>query len=88
MSAVMTQLIIMTGESLFEERVIETDSLQIINITVWIWFIAAVLVTQIVFMNVLIAIISDTFDRVWEQRQTYILNSHADILQDWLNVIP
>lgn len=39
-------------------------------------------------MNVLIAIISDTFDRVWEQRQTYILSSQADILQDWLNVIP
>ena len=43
--------------------------------------------TQIVFLNVLIAIISDTFDRVWEQRLTYILSSQADVLQDWLFVI-
>ena len=39
-------------------------------------------------MNVLIAIISDTFDKVWEQHETYILSSQANILEDWLAIIP
>ena len=43
--------------------------------------------TNIIFLNVLIAIISDTFERVWEHRQMYILSSQADILCDWINVI-
>lgn len=47
----------------------------------------AILMTNIIFLNLLIAIISDTFDRVWEHRQTYILSSQADILCDWINVI-
>ena len=61
---------------------------EILTYIIWIWFIGAVLMTQIVFLNVLIAIISDTFDRVWEQRLMQILNSQADILEDWLNIIP
>ena len=84
-SAIITQLVIMTGESQFEFLRVEPYS--ILNFIIWIWFIFAILITQIVFMNVLIAIISDTFDRVWEQRETYILSSQADILEDWLDVI-
>ena len=75
----------MTGESQFE--LLRVEPYSILNFIIWIWFILAILITQIVFMNVLIAIISDTFDRVWEQRETYILSSQADILEDWLDVI-
>lgn len=54
----------------------------------WVWLILAIVMTNIVFMNVLIAIISDTFARVWEQRATYILSSQAYMISDWLTVIP
>ena len=43
--------------------------------------------TQIVFVNVLIAMMKSTFDRVWEYNQTYVISSQADILCDWLQVI-
>ena len=64
LSAVITQLIIMTGESDTGTYYIQSEL--VLNIFIWFWFVCAVLMTQIVFMNVLIAIISDTFDRVWE----------------------
>lgn len=51
-----------------------------LTMIVWFWFMGAILMTQIVFLNILIAIISDTFDRVWDSRQTYILSSQADVL--------
>ena len=77
-SALLNQLIMMTGESDVGNYYLESQLA--LNIVIWFWFCCAVLMTQIVFMNVLIAIISDTFDRVWEQRQTYIRSSQADIL--------
>ena len=85
-SAVINQLVMMTGESNVNPFYLESQLA--LTLVIWFYFCLTVLMTQIVFMNVLIAIIADTFDRVWEQRQTYILSSQADILQDWLNVIP
>ena len=57
------------------------------TLVLWAWFLLTLLMTQIVFLNILIAIISDTFDRVWELKWTYIYKSQADILVDWLYVI-
>ena len=39
------------------------------SIILWLWFVTALIVTQILFLNTLIAIISETFDRVWDQRK-------------------
>ena len=85
MSAMMTELLIMVGEPDGSKYLMKDE--YFLTVILWVWFLLAILMTNIVFMNVLIAIISDTFDRVWEHRQTYILSSQADILCDWLNVI-
>ena len=85
LSATIVQVLTMVGEPYFGNYYIEEAPL--LTCTLWIWFLMAILMSNIVFLNVLIAIISDTFDRVWEHRQTYILSSQADILCDWINVI-
>ena len=85
LDATVNNLLTMGGEYEHEKLYIKDDAF--LNIQVWLWFLVSIIMTQIVFLNVLIAIISDTFDRVWEQRLTYILSSQADVLQDWLFVI-
>lgn len=84
LSAVMNNILVMAGE--YDEGRYYIEEQKAMTIMNWLWFLSAIVMSQIVFLNVLIAIISDTFDRVWEQRQTYILSSQANILQDWLNV--
>ena len=42
--------------------------------------------TQIFFLNTLIAIISDTFERVWDKRKQIVISSQADLLCDWLSL--
>ena len=49
-------------------------------------FINTLIFTQIVFLNTLIAIISDTFERVWDKKSQIILSSKADLLLDWLSI--
>ena len=52
----------------------------------WALFINTLIFTQIVFLNTLIAIISDTFERVWDKKSQIILSSKADLLLDWLSI--
>ena len=85
LSAVASNVLTLAGEYENEKYSMEDDAE--LTMIVWFWFMGAILMTQIVFLNILIAIISDTFDRVWDSRQTYILSSQADVLQDWLDVI-
>ena len=72
-SALIVQVLTMIGSPQFDKFYIEEDNF--LTTVLWIWFLMAIVMTNIIFLNVLIAIISDTFDRVWEQRETYILDS-------------
>merc|ERR1712062_287684 len=71
-SALIVQVLTMIGSPQFDKFYIEEDNF--LTTVLWIWFLMAIVMTNIIFLNVLIAIISDTFDRVWEQRETYILD--------------
>ena len=51
-------------------------------------FIVSTIFTQIIFLNMLIAIMSDTFDRVTEVREQSGLREKIDILADFVHVIP
>ena len=50
-------------------------------------FIITVLISQITFLNMLIAIMSDTFEKVIEQRPTFSLKNKLMILADMESVI-
>ena len=50
-------------------------------------FIAATIITHITFLNMLIAIMGDTFDRVIDQRPTYSLKNQIMILAAYRSLI-
>lgn len=54
---------------------------------VWIYFILATLFTNINFLNLLIAIISDTYARITESKQRYALMQRTEIFADFINVV-
>ena len=66
MSAVIVQVLLMIGEP--DDDLFYMQESTAYSYILWIWFLLAIVMTNIVFLNVLIAIISDTFERVWDQR--------------------
>ena len=54
---------------------------------VWLYFIAATIITNVNFFNVLIAIVSDTFERITESRQFYALMQRTEIFSDFISMI-
>ena len=54
---------------------------------VWIFFLLATFITQIVFLNMLIAIMGNTFDYVVERKVMYALQTKLNILSDYYYVI-
>ena len=54
---------------------------------VWVFFLAATFFTQVVFLNMLIAIMGNTFDFVIERKSMYALQTKLDILADYYWVI-
>lgn len=58
-----------------------------IKTMVWIYFILATLFTNINFLNLLIAIISDTYARITEAKQRYALMQRTEIYADFINVV-
>ena len=55
----------------------------LIRALLWFWFVLGLIFTQIIFLNTLIAMISDTFDRVWDQKNKIALSSKANFICDW-----
>ena len=51
---------------------------------VWLVFIATTFITQITFLNMLIAIMGDTFDRASEVKEQSALKEKIDILADYV----
>ena len=50
-------------------------------------FILSTFITQITFLNMLIAIMGDTFDRVISQRPTYSLKNKLKLMADMQSII-
>ena len=53
----------------------------------WIYFLLATFLTQIIFINTLIAILGSTFTRIMENRNIYALMQRAKIYYDFIHLI-
>lgn len=53
----------------------------------WFYLILATIITQLVFMNILIAIISDTYERITERRVTYAMMQKTKLYADYIQSI-
>lgn len=51
---------------------------------IWFYLILATIITQLVFMNILIAIISDTYERITERRTTFALIQKTKLYADYI----
>ncbi len=54
---------------------------------VWLYFIAATIITNVNFFSLLIAIVSDTFERITESRQFYAIMQRTEIFSDFISMI-
>ena len=79
-----SELLIMAGDFHYQDYNQSAEGF--FAIILWAWFILALVFTQVVFLNTLIAIITDTFERVWEKKNQIVVSSQADLLCDWLSL--
>jgi hypothetical protein len=53
----------------------------------WMIFVLATLVSQIIMFNTLIAILGDTYSRIMEKRNFYALKARTEIFSDFMYMI-
>jgi len=53
----------------------------------WIYFILATLMTQIIFFNILIAVVSDTYAFITENRELFALMQRTEIFGDFIHLM-
>ena len=53
----------------------------------WIFFFTATAFTQITMLNMLIAIMGDTYDKVTEKRATYVMQSKLETMSEYVYVV-
>lgn len=51
----------------------------------WFYLITATIITQLIFLNILIAIISDTYARITERRPIYALMQRTEKIADFIS---
>jgi hypothetical protein len=54
---------------------------------IWIYFIAAVIVTNVAFFNILIAIVSDSYERIMESKERSDLMQQVEITTEFIDFI-
>ena len=54
---------------------------------VWVFFLAATFFTQVVFLNMLIALMGDTFAKVMEQKEQFGLQTKLQIMSDYTALV-
>ena len=57
------------------------------DVMIWLLFMITTFIVQITFLNMLIAIMGDTFDKVTEKRKEAALFEKVQILDDYLDLI-
>ena len=57
------------------------------KVYLWIMFVIATLVSQIIIFNTLIAILGDTYSRIMEKRNYYALKAKSEIYSDYMYTI-
>ena len=86
LNVVLNQYELSLGEFDTEERFISAKEGG--DTIAWIMFVGATMITQIMFLNMLIAIMGDTFERVTETREQNALVEKIRILADYVFVVP
>ena len=57
------------------------------SILLWIFFLATTFITQITMLNMIIAIMGNTFDNVIEKKSMFAIQMRLNILSDYRNII-
>ena len=70
----------------FGEFATESYSGTNVNLIWFVWFFGTFLI-QITFLNMLIAIMTNTFDKVMDSRQLAALKERINIMQDYRKVV-
>ena len=66
----------------------ESESLEDMDqMYLWMIFVLATLVSQIIMFNTLIAILGDTYSRIMEKRNFYALKARTEIFSDFMYMI-
>ena len=81
-NVIMNQYLLSLGEFDTENFVLEGS-----DVLVWVIFIATTFITQITFLNMLIAIMGDTFARVSEVKEQSALAEKLAILSDYVFIV-
>ena len=82
LSTLLNQYMLSLGE--FDTEAYQSDGEDIV---VWTIFIATTFITQITFLNMLIAVMGDTFDRVSEVKEQSALAEKIQILADYVIIV-
>ena len=67
---------------------IDSENLTLETWVIMIFFLMATFFTQITMLNMLIAIMSDSFDRSMENKKRFGIKTKLDILISYLSVLP
>jgi hypothetical protein len=57
------------------------------NTLIWFYFLAAVIVTNVAFFNILIAIVSDSYERITESKERSHLMQQVSITAEFFDFI-
>lgn len=57
------------------------------NTLIWFYFLAAVIVTNVAFFNILIAIVSDTYERIMESKERSHLIQQVELTSEFMDFI-
>jgi hypothetical protein len=80
----LTQYLLMLGEfEILDHEAFEVYPQPITNL-IWIYFFMATFVTQVVFFNVLVAVIGEAYNSRWEKREAYALQQRTQIYSDYI----
>lgn len=80
--SVMTQYLLGLGE--FETDAYGENSLKIL---LWVYFLGATLLTQIIFFNILIAVLADTYSNINDSAEIQGIMQRTEIHADWIHMM-
>ena len=84
---VFTQYTLMLGdfELLSNKQISEAN--QVSKNLLYIYFVLATFLTQVVFLNVLVAVLGESYSEKWAQKELYALQQQTNIFSDYITMI-
>lgn len=84
---VFTQYTLMLGdfELLSNKQIINAN--QRAKNLLYLYFVAATFLTQVVFLNVLVAVLGESYSEKWAQKELYALQQQTNIFSDYITML-